>query len=93
NGDAEGALSFPISSFTATESDAGDPKIMLDVSGNTRTFDMTQGWRSMGKRGEYDTRVIWRRLGQHRSFTPRLAISSPVKRAVFAAYAEIEPCK
>jgi len=71
----------------------GDPEIMLDVSGNTRTFDMTQGWRSMGKRGEYDTRVIWRRLGQHRSFTPRLAISSPVKRAVFAAYAEIEPCK
>jgi len=68
-----------------------DPKVMLDISGNTRTYDMTQPWRSMGKKGEYDKRVIWRRLGQHRSFTPKITISAPVKRAVIAAYAEIEP--
>lgn len=68
-----------------------EPKVMLDVSGNTRTWDMNQAWRSMGKKGEYDTRVIWRRLGQHRSFTPRIAISAPVKRAIFAAHADIRP--
>lgn len=68
-----------------------DPKVMLDISGNTRTWDMNQNWRSMGKKGEYDKRVIWRRLGQHRSFTPRIAISAPVKRAVFACYVDIEP--
>lgn len=68
-----------------------EPKVMLDVSGNTRTWDMNQNWRSMGKKGEYDTRVIWRRLGQHRSFTPRIAISAPVKRAIFAAHADIRP--
>lgn len=68
-----------------------EPMVMLDVSGNTRTWDMNQAWRSMGKKGEYDTRVIWRRLGQHRSFTPRIAISAPVKRAIFAAHADIRP--
>lgn len=73
--------------------DQNAPMIMLDVSGNTRTWDMTQNWRSMGKQGEYDKRVIWRRLGQHRSFTPRIAISAPVKRAIFAAYVDIRPCK
>lgn len=67
------------------------PMVMLDVSGNTRIWDMSQNWRSMGKQGEYNKRVIWRRLGQHRSFTPRIAISAPVKRAVIAAYADIEP--
>lgn len=71
----------------------GEPMVMLDVSGNTRTFDMTQQWRSMGQTGEYDKRVIWRRLGQHRSFTPRFRISSPVKRAVFTAYAKIRPTR
>lgn len=70
-----------------------EPFVMLDESGNTRTFDMNQNWRSMGKKGEYDKRVIWRRRGQHRSYTPRVAISAPVKRAIFAAYVDIRPCK
>lgn len=73
--------------------DASDPQVMLDVSGNTRTFDKTQAWRSLGKQGEYDKRVTWPRLGQHRSFTARIAISSPVKRAIFAAYAKIRPTR
>lgn len=78
---------------TPAEPSFGEPQVMLDVSGNTRTFGMTQKWRSMGKTGEYDKRVIWRRLGQHRSFTPRIRISSPVKRAVFTAYAKIRPAR
>jgi hypothetical protein len=79
---------FPTNAFHSY-----DPQVMLGVSGNTRTFGMTQKWRSMGKTGEYDKRVIWRRLGQHRSFTPRIRISSPVKRAVFTAYAKIRPAR
>lgn len=89
----DSAISLKTTSYGAVGSDSTDPKVMLDVSGNTRTFDMTQGWRSIGKKGEYDKRVIWRRLGQFRSFTPKVSISSPVKRAVFAAYADIEPSR
>lgn len=80
--------------FQATVFEAdytGERNVTLDVSGNTRTYDITQAWRSAGDKGEFDTRVIWRRLGQHRSFTPRITISSPIKRAVFTAYADIEP--
>lgn len=65
--------------------------ITLDVSSDTRSFDITQPFRSMGKIGEYKKRVIWRRLGQHRSFTPRFTISAPIKRVVFDATIEITP--
>lgn len=65
--------------------------ITLDVSTDTRTYDITQPWRSMGKQGEYQKRVIWRRLGQHRSFTPRFTISAPIKRVIFDATIKITP--
>ena len=68
-----------------------DPQVMLDVSSDTRTFDKTQTLRNEGKKGNYQQRVIFRRLGQHRSFTPRITISAPIRRAVFAAYVIIEP--
>jgi hypothetical protein len=70
---------------------AAEPYVMLDVSGNTKTFDMTQAWRTAGVTGNYDNRVIFRRLGQHRSFTPRVRMSFPGKRAVYNAFAHIEP--
>ena len=70
-----------------------DPKVMLRVSSDTRTTGFTEPTRSMGKQGEYDTRVLWNRLGQHGSFTPIVRISDPVKRAVFTSYVEVEPCE
>lgn len=69
-----------------------DPKIMLRVSSDTKTTGLTQPTRSTGKIGEYSKRVMWRRLGQHRSFTPIVTISDPIKRAVFTSYVDIEPC-
>ena len=64
------------------------PKVMLDVIGDQRD-DAQQQWRDLGDSGLVAHRVIWRRLGQHRTFTARLRISSPVKRAVMAVYATI----
>lgn len=68
-----------------------DPEIMLDVSSDSRSFDVTQPWRKTGKQGEYSKRVIWRRLGQHRSFTPRFTISAPIKRVIFDATIDVVP--
>ena len=84
----------------ADETDAGahyaaaaeNPEITLDVSSTGgRSFDVTQPFRELGKEGEFKKRIIWRRLGQHRTFTPRFTISAPVKRIVFDATAEITP--
>lgn len=88
------AASFEVTGgSTGSPSVTKTPQVMLDISGNTRTFDMTQPWRSAGRVGEYDNRVIWRRLGQHRSFTPRIRISDAIPRAIYAAYVEIERCR
>ena len=68
------------------------PKVMLDVLSN-RKSDAQQQWRDLGDQGEVNHRVIWRRLGQHRTFTASFKISSPVKRAVMAVYATIRATK
>jgi hypothetical protein len=71
---------------------SGSPKVMLDVLSN-RKSDAQQQWRDLGDQGEVNHRVIWRRLGQHRTFTASFKISSPVKRAVMAVYATIRATK
>ena len=64
--------------------------VMLDVISDTnRNSDITQQTRSLGKVGEHGKRIIWRRLGQHRSFTPRFTISAATKRVLFDATARI----
>ena len=68
------------------------PKIMLDILSN-RNNDAQQQWRDLGDEGQFNHRVIWRRLGQHRTFTASFKISSPVKRAVMAVYATIRATK
>ena len=68
------------------------PKIMLDILSN-RKSDAQQQWRDLGDEGQFNHRVIWRRLGQHRTFTASFKISSPVKRAVMAVYATIRATK
>jgi hypothetical protein len=44
----------------------------------------------MGETGQRSVRTVWRRLGQHRNLHLRFRISDPVKRTVYAAYAELE---
>lgn len=50
-----------------------------------------ESWRSMGERGEYGQRIIWRRLGVHRSFTPTIRFSGPVRRTLLGLHYKITP--
>lgn len=84
-----GSISYTTSTVVTSSTNI-EPQAMLRVSSNTRTNSLTEPTRSIGKIGEYEKRVIWRRLGQHRSFTPIVRISDPAKRAVFTSYVEIE---
>lgn len=66
-----------------------DPQAMLDWSDDGgHTFCGPQLWRSMGKVGEYKTRLRWDELGCFEdSRIMRLQVTDPVKRVVFAARA------
>jgi hypothetical protein len=68
---------------------AVDPIVMLRTSRNGSTWS-NGAQRGMGTAGQFDRRVIWRRLGQFDKVFFRLDISHPYKRAVYAAYAEVE---
>ena len=67
------------------------PRAMLSLSRNKgRSFgpELTQ---SMGATGDYDTRVRWTRLGQHRDCVVRLRITDPVPRVVTGEVLDIQP--
>lgn len=67
---------------------AEDPQIELawsDDGGNTWS---SQHARSMGKRGQYGTRAIWRRLGRSRERVYETTISAPCKVAIIGANLE-----
>lgn len=65
------------------------PQVMLEVSKDGKTWS-NESWRDFGAIGDYTKRVIWRRLGRYLDCHLRFTISDNAKRAVFAAYAEIE---
>ena len=71
-----------------TGSYAVDPVVMLRTSRNGSTWS-NGAQRGMGLTGEYDRRVVWRRLGQYDKLHIRLDISHPYRRAIYAAYASI----
>ncbi len=43
-------------------------------------------WRSAGKIGEYDRRVIWNRLGAARQMVAEVAVSDPIPWRIVDAY-------
>lgn len=60
-----------------------DPKVMLEYSTDgARTYSVPQQWRTIGKIGEYNTRLQWRELGSGYHYTFRVSISDPVRRVV-----------
>lgn len=69
-----------------TTGQGSDPVAWLEVSTDfARTWGNEQTAR-IGKIGEFLTRAIWRRLGGAYSFTFRVSITDPVKRAICGAY-------
>lgn len=76
-----------------TTGQGSDPKAMMRISSDGgRTYSTSEKTASIGKIGEYEIRALWRQLSQYRSFTPKITIADPVRRAVYTAYAEIERC-
>ncbi len=66
--------------------DAPDPQIILQISkdgGRTWSSEMSG---SIGRVGEYLTRVSFRCLGMARQWTFKVKISDPVKRALIGVY-------
>lgn len=66
------------------------PQVMLQISRDGKVWG-NEAWRSFGKDGDYLRRVIWRRLGQHRTAHIKCSISDGAKRGVYAAYIQGEP--
>jgi hypothetical protein len=67
-----------------------DPQLMLQWSDDGGKTWSNEHWLSIGKMGEYKTRVRKRRLGVSRNRIFRTIISDPVKRRFFNAYVEGE---
>ena len=72
--------------------DASDPQIRMDRSvdgGKTFKDDRT---RAIGKRGEYERRTIWRRVGRAARFEIfRFTLSDPVKPVIIQLTADVVP--
>lgn len=68
-----------------------DPQVMLEWSNDGgKSWSQIQPWRSLGKIGEYQTRVRWPgALGQARQRIWRVTVSDPVRRTVIGARADI----
>lgn len=61
-----------------TTGQGSDPQIGLSVSRDNGKTWGPQMWKSMGKIGEYKTRVEWRRLGSAREFSAKVTVTDPV---------------
>lgn len=65
-----------------------EPEIRLDISDDGSTWN-TVGTKTIGRTGNRNHRVVWRRLGQHKTLHIRIIVSEPCKRAMFSGYIEV----
>lgn len=63
-----------------------DPQVMMRYSDDGGRNWSNELWESLGKVGAYNTRVIWRRLGQSRDRVYHIKISDPVQCQINGAY-------
>lgn len=69
-----------------TSGQGSDPQIMLSLSDDGgHTWSNQEIWRSMGKIGQYRTRLRWDRLGSFYNRSIKITISDPVYRTIIAA--------
>ena len=62
-----------------------DPQVCLDWSDDNGNTWSNQHWTELGAMGEYQTRVMWDRLGSARDRTFRISITDPVPRRIVSA--------
>jgi hypothetical protein len=67
------------------------PRIWLQHSDDGGRTWSNQREASLGRQGEYKTRVEWRRCGTARDRVFRLTMSDPVRTALIAANIDVEP--
>ncbi len=67
-----------------------NPQAMLDISDDGgRTWSYPQSWKSMGRIGDYGTRLRWTRLGNFYQRVMRITISDPVPKRIFRSMANV----
>jgi len=77
-----------------TTGQGSDPQVMLRWSDDGGHTWSNEHWRSMGKRGEYGFRTIWRRLGMTTKLRDRVyevSGTDPVKIAIMGAELVLSP--
>lgn len=67
-----------------------DPQAMLSWSDDGGKTWSNEHWASIGKIGEYLTRVKWNRLGMFRQRQMKVVISDPVPVVFISAFAEVK---
>lgn len=73
-----------------TSGQGSDPQAQLEWSDDGGRTWSNEVWTTVGKKGEYDARAVFSRLGMFRQRQLRLSISEPIKCVVFAAYAKLQ---
>lgn len=73
-----------------TEGQGSDPQAMLRWSDDGGHSFKGERWTSIGKRGEYGQRVIWRKLGATRDRVYEVSISDPVSITILSAYTDVQ---
>jgi hypothetical protein len=73
------------------QSNNSTPQVMLQISRDNGNTWGNELWQSIGKIGEYLTRVIWWRLGTARDFVFKLRVTDSVKVVIAGASIEAEP--
>lgn len=62
-----------------------NPQAMLRISNDAGQTYGNEKWRSIGRIGRYQNRVIWRRLGSARDRVFEVVVSDPIKAVIVSA--------
>lgn len=73
-----------------TSGQGSSPQVMLQWSDDGGRSWSNEYWKPLGAKGDYHTRVIWRRLGTARQRAWRVMVADPVKVSIITAHAEAE---
>ena len=65
-----------------------DPQAMLTYSDDGGKTWSNEMWRTLGAIGTYNTRAVWRKLGQFRQRQFKIVITDPVRRSVLSYFVD-----
>jgi len=73
-----------------TTGQGSDPQAMLQWSDDRGYTWSNEHWKTIGKKGKYKNKAIFKRIGYSSDRRFRLTISDPVEVRIIAAYANVE---